>query len=233
MMNKMFRRAFLGSAMVAVGTVGLSTPAFASTSSGANLAALEARAAAAVSVRESALSVAVTDVGGNQYLTSADRTAVLAVLTSDEPDLNALGATITADTTYPQAVADYRTIFTTYRVFALRLPQARFAESADDLTGTVLPHLSDAQSRLQVLLSGPDATKDTGGVQALMSDLATQIDTLSADTSGLSAAVLALTPAQYNADPAVLGAPRSQLVAARAAARQANSDISRVMANLR
>ena len=231
-MNKLFRRLSVGTAVVAAGTVGLSAPAFASTSSATDLSALKAKAAAAISVRESALGVAVTDVGANRYLTSADRTEILSVLTTDEGDLTALGAQIAADTTYAQTLADYKTIFTTYRVFALRLPQARFAESADDLTGTVLPHLTDAQARLQVLLSGPDSGKDTPTVQALMADLAAQINTVNSDTSGLSATVLAITPAQYDANNAILSGPRAQLATARAAAHQAEADIASIVKDL-
>ena len=204
-----------------------------STSSSATLAAIKAKAAAAISVRDRALQVAITDVTYNPYLTSGDRTTILDTLNSDLSGLNALAPVIQADTTVSQARADYETIFTHYRVFALALPQARFAAAADDLTGTVLPRLTDAQSKLTALLAGPDHSKDTPAVQAAMADLAKQISGISTSTNGLSATVLAFTPAEYDANHSILASSRANLVTARADARAARTDIANVVEALK
>lgn len=198
-----------------------------------SLASIQARAASAISIRLSALHGAVTSVTSNRYLTSADRASILSTLNADLSGLTALGPVIQADTTVSQARADYRTIFTRYRVFALALPQARFAAAADDLTGTVLPRLSDARSRLQNLLAGRESGKDTPPVQAAMSDLGDQISAIGSAADGLSAAVLALTPADWNANHAVLAPFRARLVGARADARKARSDVRTVVEALR
>lgn len=206
----------------------------AATASGAGtLASIQARAASAISVRLSALHRAVTSVTSNRYLTSADRATILSTLNSDLSGLTALGPVIQADTTVAKAKADYRTIFTGYRVFALALPQARFAAAADDLTGTVVPRLSDAQSRLQTLLAGRESGKDTAAVQAAMSDLGERISAINSATAGLSASVLALTPADWNGNHAVLALLRARLVTARADARKARGDIRTVVEALR
>lgn len=214
-----------------------STPAPASgngaSTTGDILAAIKARAAAAISARESALQAAVTAVDDNKYLTSDDRTRILATLDSDISGLEALAPVIQADTTVAKATADLRTIFTGYRVFALALPQARFAAAADDLTGTVLPRLTDARARLQALLEGADSGKNTPAVQAAMTDLGTQISSIASETNGLSGTVLAFTPADWNANHALLVQPRAQLVSARADARTARVDIRTVVKALR
>ena len=204
-----------------------------SSSSTATLAAIKAKAAAAISLRESVLSAAITKVTDNKYLSSGDRATVLATLNSDASGLNALAPVIQADTTVSQARADYQAIFTHYRVFALALPQAWFAASADDLTGTVLPHLTDAQSKLQALLAGPDKSKDTPAVQADMADLANRISGISSLTNGVAATVLTFTPSQYDANPAILAPFRADLVTARADARAARTDIAAVVAALK
>lgn len=197
------------------------------------LASIQARAASAISTRLSALQGAVASVTSNRYLTSADRAAILSSLNSDLSGLKALGPVIQADTTVAQAKTDYRSIFTRYRVFALGLPQARFAAAADDLTGTVLPRLRDAHSRLQALLAGRESAKNTAEVQSAMSDLGDRISAISSATDGLSAAVLALTPADWNGNHAVLAPLRARLVTARADARKARSDIRTVVEALR
>ena len=204
-----------------------------STSSTTTLAAIKAKAAAAISLRESALQSAITAVTANRYLTSGDRATILATLNSDASGLNALGPVIQADTTVAQARTDYQTIFTHYRVFALALPQSRFAAAADDLTGTVVPHLTAAQSKLEDLLAGPDHSKDTPAVQGYMADLAKQIAGITTSTNGLSAAVLSITPAQWDANPTVLAPYRSDLVTARGDARAARTDVADVVAAIK
>jgi hypothetical protein len=211
-----------------------STTAVPSTTAGADtLAAIKAKGAAAISARDSALQAAISAVTANRHLTSSDGATVLSTLNADLSGLNALAPVIQADTTVSKARADYTTIFTNYRVFALALPQARLAAAADDLTGTVLPRLTDAQSRLQARLSGKDSGKNTGSVQAAMADLANQISAITSATNGLSATVLGYTPAQWNANHALLTQPRSALVTARGDARTARKDIKTVVEALR
>ncbi|HWE56130.1 MAG TPA: hypothetical protein VG435_11500 [Acidimicrobiales bacterium] len=199
------------------------------TASGQTLANIKAKAATAISVRQNALQLAVSDVRANEYLTDADRATLLNTLQDDQSGLTTLGQTIQGDTTVAKAEADYKLIFTGYRVFALALPQVRFAASTDDLTGTVVPHLTDAQTKLQALLSGPDKSKDTPAVQAKMDDLANQISAITTDTNGLAATILSFTPAQWDANPYILTAPVSQLRTARSDAKQARADIAYVV----
>lgn len=225
---------------IAAGSIGLvAAPAFASTSttvaasssagSANTLAQIKDKAANAISIREQALQLAVSDVNANEYLTVSDKSTLLDILNDDESGLTALGQTIQGDTTAAKAESDYRLIFTGYRVFALALPQVRFSASTDDITGTVLPHLNDAQSKLEALLSGPDKAKDTPAVQAKMVDLGNQISSITSDTNGLANTILSFTPAQWDANPDILAAPVSQLKTARADSRQARADIAYVV----
>lgn len=209
-------------------------PAAGSTSTkGATLNAIRTRAAAAVSLRVNALQAAITDVGPNRYATASDRATILTTLQSDLAGMNTLGPEIQADTTVATAESGYRSIFTQFRVFALALPQARLAASADDLTGTVVPRLSDARTRLQSLLAGADSGKDTPAVQAAMADLSTRISGIGTATDGLTTAILGYTPAQWNAAPGILAPWKTKLVTARADTRSARSDVETVVEAIR
>ena len=199
------------------------------TGHGAALAALKTRAATARSTRVTALDAAVSRVNANGYLTSTDKATLLGTLDSDLSALQQLGPKIQADTTLTSAQADYRSIFTAYRVFALALPQVHFAASADDLTGTVLPRLTDAQSRLQSLLSGADQSKNTTAVQAAMADLGKQISAITSATNGLSSTVLGYTPSQWDANQQLLTPARQALTGVRSDARTARQDIRSVV----
>jgi hypothetical protein len=238
-MNRL-TRATVGCAAAAVTLIGLSStafaaespgPAVASTSSpapdhGQSLTAIQQRAAAAIAKRLASLSVAINDVTNSSAISSGDKTTLLATLNADVSGLTALGVTIAADTTAQQALTDYKTIFTGFRVYALALPQVHFAAAADTITATVLPKLTDAQSKLAALLAGVDSGKNTPAVQAKMADLATQIAAIASETNGLSATVLAYTPAQYDANHALLSPSRAALAISRNDARTARGDIA-------
>jgi hypothetical protein len=194
-----------------------------------NLAAIQKLAAAAIARRLAALGVASNAVTNSTAITAADKATLLTTLSNDVSGLTALGTTIAADTTAAKARSDYQTIFTAYRVFALALPQVRFAQAGDDLTTAVLPKLTDAQTKLAALLAGADAAKNTPAVQAAMTNLATQIGAIGTATSGLSASVLAYTPAQYDANHALLSPSRQSLATARGDVKTARGDIVLVM----
>lgn len=237
----------LACAAIAVGATAVAGPlAYADTGStspsptptatqpgGDALAAVKARAASAISARTSALQAAVSSVEANKYLTSSDRSAILSTLNSDLSGLTALAPVIQADTTLAQARSDFSSIFTKYRVFALAIPQARFVTATDDLTGTVVPRLTDAQTRLESLLSGRDSGKDTAAVQAAMTDLGNRISGITSDTNGLAATVLGYTPADWNANHSLLSPARSKLQDARSDAKAARNDIRTVVQAIR
>ncbi len=196
------------------------------------LAYVKAKAAAAISLRESALQAAVLAVGSNLSLAPADRASLQSISNGQAAALATLATTIQADPTVVQADADYTAIFLNFRVFVLVLPQVRLAASADDLTATVIPRLTDAQGRLEALLSGFDSAKDSAAVQAARSDLAKQISVMTTATSGVATQVLGYHPGDWNGNHAILDAPIAALVRARAAATAARGDIKAIVTAL-
>ncbi len=223
-----------GTAAFATGsTTGSAAPASSSLSAtpkvkpahGQGLIAIQAAAASAISERLASLNTAIAAVSSNTILTPADKTTLGTRLTNDLSGLTALGQTIASDTTAKQAAVDSHQVFAQYRVYALMLPQVRYAEAADDLSGGVLPKLQNADSLLAALFAGADATKSSAASQAAMSDLASKISAIESSTQGLSMTVLALTPAQYDANHALLSDPRAELATVRADAKAARADI--------
>jgi hypothetical protein len=222
-----------GTALADTGKPSVSTASPTAAPHGKSLADIQAAAAAAISRRLSSLSVAINDVNNNTVITPGDKTTLLATLNGDVTGLTALGVTIAGDTTANQAASDYATVFTSYRVYALALPQVRFAAATDDITVAVLPKLTDAQSKLAALLAGADSGKNTPQVQAWMADLATQITAIGTETSGLSATVLAYTPAQYDANHALLSPARASLGISRNDIKTGRGDIANVVKALK
>ncbi len=203
-----------------------------SSAAGSGLAVIQAKAAADISARVTSLNQAIPAVTANAVITSGDKATLLATLNNDLAGLTALGHTIAADSTAKQAATDAATIFTTYRVYALGLPQVRYAEATDDITGGALPRLTDADTTLAALLVGSDSAKNTPALQAAMVDLAGKISATSTATTGMSAAVLAYTPAQYDANHDLLNGPRQNLTTAQADIKAARGDIATVLGAL-
>lgn len=211
--------ALAGSANAATSTTGLSD--------------IKSKAAAAISARLSSLTTAQTAITNNKWLTPTDKSTALQIVSNDTSGLTALGQKIQNDTTVTQAVADYKTIFTGYRVYLLALPQIRLAAASDDLSTGVVAKLTDAQTRLQNLLNGKYKDKDSATVQAAMADLAKQIQAITQETNGLSATVLAYTPQQYDSNTSILSPARTAISTARSDARAARQDIKAVREALR
>jgi hypothetical protein len=233
-MNRSVRVAIAGAALAGCASLGLAAPAWAAGSSGgATLNGIKARAATAITARLTSLSKAIPAVSSNKWLTATDKSTLLNTLNGDQSGLTALGPKIQADTTVAQARSDYQSIFLNYRVYALALPQVRLAAATDDITGGVLPRLTDAQTRLEGLLSGADSGKNTAAVQAAMSDLAAKIQAITSATAGLSASLLALTPSQYDANHTVLAGPRETILSARADIVAARADVMTVVGALK
>ena len=216
--------------------VGASTAVAGSASAATNntLSGVKSLAAAAINARLGSLSTATGAVNANKWMTASDKSSALGIINSDTAGLTALGTKIQSDTTLAQATADYRTIFTGYRVYVLALPQMRLAAANDDLGLGTLPRLLDAQTRLQNLLAGADKDKNTPQVQAAMSDLAKQISGAQQALAGVSSAtLLGYTPAQYNSDTSLLTPARTAVTTARGDVRAARSDIVTVLQAIR
>ncbi|QNE47288.1 hypothetical protein F1C58_10540 [Glaciihabitans sp. INWT7] len=209
-----------------------SVPAARSTGAPRTLSAVQALGAAATAARISALDRAVPRVTANTYLSATDKDQVLGTLNGDRAAMVTLAAKIAADTDLSVATADYHSIFTGYRVFAVAIPQSLYAAAASGLEDAAIPALQSAQATLAAAIAGPLASKDTPAIDATMADLAAQIRTAQQSVSGVSAFALSVTPAQFNGDHEILAATRVSVKTATAAAKKARADVASVKAAL-
>ncbi len=182
-----------------------------------SLEAIKSAADLAITKRLAALSKTRARVTSLAHLTGAHESTILGVIDADTADLTALNATIQADTDRATAASDYAQIFSTYRVFAVVLPQSYVAAGADAVTEAAVPALQKAHDALATAL----AAKPDASAQALLDQMQQQIDAARAAATGVADSALAVTPAEYNANHAVLADERASLVTAVAAAKQA------------
>jgi hypothetical protein len=192
------------------------------------LAATQATAAAAIAPRLALLQATIAIISTSTTVLPADKATLLATLNADRSGLTALGTKIAADTTGGQATADYRTIFYSYRVFALAVPQAEYVAAADAITGSALPTIIDVQGELESLLNGPAAAKNSAAVQSAMDDLQGQISAVQVAMAGLTPTVVAYRTGDYSNNNNLLSPWRLQLANARADLKAAIADLTTV-----
>jgi hypothetical protein len=238
-MNRILITSLIGTAAAAALVVGTCVPAFADGTStpapktGKTLASMQASAKIKTTARIGALNTAIAKITAAPDITPSDRATILGVLNGDLAGMGTVEAKIAADTTVATAVADYQTIFTTYRVYAVAIPQARFAAAADRMTGTTLPKLTDAETKLAAALAGPDASKSTPALQADLTDMQNQIGAATTALSGVAAATLAVTPADFNSNHSVMLPIRTSVKGALVDVKKAASDGKTILAALK
>jgi hypothetical protein len=186
-----------------------------------SLAGIQAKAAAAVSLRVNDLNAAIAKVKGDQRLGS-DNAALAAYLQEEIVPLQALGQKIAGDTTESTAGADDATIFTNFRVLALVLPAAHIAGAADQIDVSAVPGLTGLATRAASRVT----PSNQAVLQPLINDLDAQVSAATNATSGVAAAVLAYTPAEWDGDHGLLASAQSSV-------RSAESDVATARADLK
>ena len=238
-MNRIVSTILIGTAAVVALLAGSCAPAFADGTStpppvaGKSLSAIQAQARIKTTARIGALNTAIARVDAAKDLTSADRATILGTVNGDLAGMNTVEAKIAADTTVAMAASDYKTIFTTYRVYAVAIPQSRLAAAADRMTSTSIPRLTDAQSKLAAALAGPDASKSTPELQADLADMSAQIASATSALNGIAAQALAVTPSAFNSNHSVLQPVRLAVKAAIADLKKAAADGKTVLAAIK
>jgi hypothetical protein len=152
--------------------------------------------------------------------------ALAAYLQADIAPLQALGQKIAGDTIESTAAADYATIFTNFRVLALALPAAHIAGAADQIGVTTVPTLTALAAKAAAHVD----PSNQGVLQPLINDLNAQIAAATTATAGVSATVLAYTPAQWNANRDLLVAGRGSVQSADEAITKARADLKQIAA---
>ncbi len=229
------------SATVCALALAAAVPAFATSSSttappklngSSSLGEIQAAGATQTAKRITSLNTGVTRLTAKTTLTAADKATILSTLSADLSGMQSLQTKIKDDTTVATARTDYRNIYTVWRVYAVGLRQSYIAASVDGLTGTAIPRLQSAATKIaRVLAAKP--SKVTPAVQKQLADMNAKIADAVSKTNGLAAAALAVTPADFNANHSVLTNLRATAQAARADTKAAAVDGRAILAALR
>jgi hypothetical protein len=173
-----------------------------------------------ISDRLTSLEGTIKVVQGRSYL-GADGTTLVNGMGSDISGLQALGAKIAGDTTVGVAEADRGLIFTEFRVYHLVLPVTDDVPQTDRIVNVFLPAVQDAITKLEA----DEDSSNQAVLAPIVANMQAQVQLATSATNGLSAQLLAYTPAEWDADHGLLNGPTTNLRIADRALLTIDNDV--------
>jgi hypothetical protein len=193
---------------------------------------VRSRCLAAIDRRVEALTAVAAGLGTVRPVTDEHRAALVQQLDGSKAAL----ASIRLEVVNAGDAATLRTacqaVAEDQRVYALVLPRTRLVVVADRLVA-VCNRLSAAADRLEAAIIAFDGKKDVTTARATLAMMRTSVHVAETAASGLPAELLALTPADWNADRTVLLPARNALGDARKVLVQARQKAKETIAALR
>jgi hypothetical protein len=168
-------------------------------------------------------------------LSGADRAALQSQLAADTSGLTALRAQIDGESNVDALRADLKKIVTGFRVYVLMAPKVGDVIAADTQLAAVA-RLETQSTKLQARIDAAHAAgKDVTQAQSDLDAMNTKVAQVSPLVAGIPAAVLPLTPAQYNAGAAkpILVSSRTSIQSGRGLLAGARADARACVAALK
>jgi hypothetical protein len=201
-------------------------------SQGKALTNLQTRGAAEINRRLESLKAALTRINDTVKLSAADKEALTKQIQAEITSLAALNTKLAADADLATARTDVAKIVTDYRVYALVLPKARLMAVADHQT-RILEKLVDLAATLEETIAAAKTDgQNPAAAEASLQSMATHIGAARTSLSGINELV-ALQPADYNANPEVLMTYRQKLRDAQTNIKAARDDAKATIAALK
>ena len=164
---------------------------------------------------------------GDAFL-GGDGTSLVNLMQADISALDVLGTDIAGDTTVAQVNINVDAVFG-LRVYDLVLPVVSDVIQVDRVTNVRIPALNQAINTLR----GDVNSSNQGVLGPLVNDMQTQAQTATSATSGLSAQLLAYTPAQWDANHGLLNNAGPDIRTANRVLAIANRDLQKAERYLR
>lgn len=199
----------------------------------AKTANLNNRASTEINRRITALKELLTKVSSLKHLTDAEKLSVSTGIQKEIDSLTALQTKIQADTDLVTLKADVQSIVTSYRIFALYIPQVRLLVAAESLD-TVADNMLNIATRLQTRLTELETTgQDVTAEKATLANMQYKLTDAKAQSNAITAAVSPLTPAGFPGNKTMLQSARTRLMTGLTDIKDAAADSRTVMKALK
>ncbi|MGD0862998.1 MAG: hypothetical protein ABSA21_09570 [Candidatus Limnocylindrales bacterium] len=205
---------------------GVCATEFAAVKAGATVDTLRAFGDCEINRRFTTLTALSSKISASMVMTPSDAAALQSEISSTTAGLTSLRATIDAETSIPALKLDIVKIATGFRVYLLVVPQANLVNAADAVLAAQSRFATVKTNLAARIAAAKAAGRDTTAAQADLDAMDASVTQAVDLASPLPAALLPLTPAEYNAGTAgpVLANARSALVQARDQLKSAVAD---------
>ncbi len=197
-------------------------------------AALRAFANCEIDRRMTTLGQLSSALGASKGLTASDRAALASKIATDSSGLASLKTAIDGESSIAALRLQVVAIVARYRVYLLLGPQVRLTIAADDVLA-LKPDFDRVSTTLAARVAQASANgRDVSAAQADLGAMNSAVSAAVTLAAPLSARLLALTPAEFNAGTAspVLQSVRAALLEARDDLVAASRDGRKVLADL-
>ena len=194
---------------------------------------LKQRADKEIDRRVTSLTELITRINSMKKLSSDQKTSLTTQIQTEITALNTLKTKIDQDTDLTTLRTDVKSIVSSYRVYALYIPQIRIILSSDKISESAA-NLTTLAGKLESLIGTSGATGTTlTSLNNYLSDMKVKI--ADANTQALAAQneVIALTPQGYPANKTTLQDARAKIKTAIKDLQTARDDAKQIIAILR
>lgn len=186
-----------------------------------------------ISRRLTTLNGLVDKINATSYLTSDQKSALIAELQAQIGSLQTVQTELSNEDSVTAAKDDAQKVITDYRVYALVVPKIQIVLAADRQQVTE-SKLSSIAVKLQAEIDTAQSnSKDVTGLQAKLDDMNAKLKDAQTISSNVETQVLALQASDYNSDHKVLKSYRDQLKTARADIGVALNDAKAIVKSLK
>ena len=183
--------------------------------------------------RITSLTELIVKINGLKKLSQVNKAGLVIKVQEEITSLNKLKITIDADMDIITLRADVKSIVQSYRIYAFFIPQIRILISADNI-GQSANNLTDLATKLESLIDKSGATEATlTSLRNYLSDMRVKIQEANDAYQAVQIEVLALTPAGYPANKAILENVRIKLQTGTKALKVARDDAKQIVRVLR
>lgn len=195
------------------------------------VAGARAQLISAITVRQTALRRVLAATAASKTMDPTDQSVLSASLTQALTEMNALAAKAPTDTTAADVAADHTAMVQNY-VLALQVPAADMVLAAE-YAASIETEMSARLPAVQKLMAPANnqGSPVPTAVKTAYTDFQKELAAANSATGGVSASLLALLPASYPSNQAVLTSARSDLANVRHDLGLAVTDLNTIATN--
>lgn len=179
------------------------------------------------------LNTALAQINVATKLSASDKSNFSSQIQADITSLTSLKAKIDADTDLTTIKADAQSIFTSFRVYAVFLPQVHELAAVDRM-GVTADNLATIVTKLQARIQTAQSQgKDVSQLNTLLADMQAKIADARVQYAAVEAEISPLTPASYPGSKATFADARSKIKIGTTDLKAAFSDAKQIVAGLK